>query len=64
MNHLHLFLCEIKIEEYQSEYGLQPIEFERIERVDIDINTLTKFYLKMYHIGFSMLEIKNINSMI
>ena len=32
-----------KIEEYQSEYGLQPIEFERIEKkVDIDIKILNK----------------------
>ena len=32
-----------KIEEYQSQYGLQPIEFERIEKkVDIDIKYLNR----------------------
>ena len=32
-----------KIEEYQSKYGLQPIEFERIEKkVDIDIKYLNR----------------------
>ena len=40
-----IFVSYVKseIEEYQSQYGLQPIEFERIEKkVDIDIKYLNR----------------------